>query len=145
MQFPVFIRLRRSFLLQLACLLVALLAASLVLVGPYSMLWQCAGLISIACLWWPAQRRCLVNVPELILLPSGRLHLRSATGEVQDALWQVRAGACIHPWLTVFCLENEQNSPLTVVVMVDSLNRQDFRRLRVFLRWRALPKGGDVV
>ncbi len=50
---------------------------------------------------------------------------------------QLLPGATVHPWLTIIRLKAGSGPRHTLIVTVDSLNRQDFRRLRVFLRWQA--------
>lgn len=39
--------------------------------------------------------------------------------------------------MTVVKLKTEEACSKALIATVDSLNRQDFRRLRVFLRWQA--------
>ena len=50
---------------------------------------------------------------------------------------QLLPGATVHPWLTIIRLKADSGPRHTLIVTVDSLNRRDFRRLRVFLRWQA--------
>ncbi len=42
----------------------------------------------------------------------------------------------IHPWLTVFRLQLANGKRQHIVLTFDSLSAEDFRRLRVFLRWQ---------
>jgi toxin CptA len=44
-------------------------------------------------------------------------------------------GATAHPWLTVLRLADERNT-FRVVIAPDSVAPEEFRRLRVWLRWR---------
>lgn len=56
-----------------------------------------------------------------------------------DANWEnasLDSPLFVHPWLTVFRLRPEGGEAKTIVVTIDSLPAEDFRRLRVFLRWR---------
>lgn len=46
-------------------------------------------------------------------------------------------GASVHPWLVIVRLEIESGQQSTLIAAVDSLKRNDFRRLRTFLRWQA--------
>ena len=48
-----------------------------------------------------------------------------------------RAGATIHPWLSIIRLTTEDGRTATLIATVDSQNRADFRRLRMFMRWQA--------
>ena len=61
------------------------------------------------------------------------------------ALEEAKLGATlfVHPWLTVFRLQTTAGAASTIVVTVDSLPAEDFRRLRVFLRWRLSVSAPD--
>ena len=57
----------------------------------------------------------------------------------QDANWEnatLDSTLFVHPWLTVFRLRPAGGVAKTIVVTIGSLPAEDFRRLRVFLRWR---------
>lgn len=131
MQFPVLIGLRRSFLLPATGLSLLLPVLPLVFLAPHPFPWRIAYLLCCLLVLLAAARSWLRPPLALALLADGRIRLAG-----EEAGRRVLGGTCIHPWLTVFRLENGQKRPLTVVVTVDSLNREDFRRLRVFLRWR---------
>lgn len=63
-----------------------------------------------------------------------------------DTVWEeAKFGATlfVHPWLTVFRLQTTAGAARTIVVTVDSLPAEDFRRLRVFLRWRLSVSAPD--
>jgi toxin CptA len=51
--------------------------------------------------------------------------------------------ATVHPWLTVFALQAEGGQVERLIVAFDSLPAEDFRRLRVFLRWQAEISDGN--
>ena len=78
----------------------------------------------------------LRRVPWLIRLErSGAVSLQTR----QDAHWEnatLDSPLFVHSWLTVFRLRPEGGAAKTIVVTIDSLPAEDFRRLRVFLRWR---------
>ena len=131
MQFPVLIGLRRSLLLPMAGFLLFLPVLPLAFLAPHPLPWRIAYLLCCLLLLLTAARSWLRQPPCLALLADGSIRLAD-----EESGRRVLGGTCIHPWLTVFRLENGQKRPLTVVVTVDSLNREDFRRLRVFLRWR---------
>ena len=136
MQFPVTIRLRRPRSLPLAWALLMLPALWLAMMAPHPPFWRLGW--CLLCLWscgqgWRAWRRLPLN---LVMQADGLIRL-GADGVARRVL----PGACVHPWLTVFRLENGSRRPLTVVVTVDSLEAADFRRLRVFLRWRVSAPG----
>lgn len=50
---------------------------------------------------------------------------------------ELMPGAIVHPWLTVVRLKTDGGRMCTLIATVDNLEREDFRRLRVFLRWQA--------
>ncbi len=69
-------------------------------------------------------------------------------GETDYCPASVLDGALIHPWLTVFRVEI-QSMPrrvYSVVLLTDSLSAENFRQLRVFLRWNTLnlSEAGEV-
>lgn len=49
----------------------------------------------------------------------------------------------VHPWLTVLRLQTEDGRRFSLPLTVDSANSEDFRRLRVFLRWQLGTKHPD--
>ncbi len=73
---------------------------------------------------------------ELRLEPDGSLLLRSGEDEWRPAA--VLAQTSVSPWLSVlrYRLEGEGRAR-SLAVLPDSLPADDFRRLRVWLRWRA--------
>ena len=68
----------------------------------------------------------------------------AASAEFGDA--ELLAGATVHPWLTVARLKMQDGRTHRMLVVADTMNSEDFRRLRVFLRWRAefSAPAGDV-
>jgi toxin CptA len=67
---------------------------------------------------------------------NGDVSLRSIVDN-EYRVAQIMPGATVHPWLTVVRFECPEQPVQTLIVTVDSLKAADFRRLRVFLRWRA--------
>ena len=142
MQFPIQIELRRSRLL--AFLTVAL------------------HVLAIACLWllpWPVLARgVLVLIVALSawhsLRPSPVAGLR--LGE-RGELWILRSGsepaaAAVQPdsavfsWLVVLRVRGERDGRLrSLVLLPDSMSAEQFRLLRLWLRWLASPSGGQSV
>lgn len=43
----------------------------------------------------------------------------------------------VHPWLVSFRVIGEDGRKHSVLLTAETLSAEDFRRLRVFLRWRA--------
>ena len=67
---------------------------------------------------------------------SGRISVAS-DASTQFVAARLLPEASVHPLLTIIRLEVESGRQYTVIAAVDSLNGDDFRRLRVFLRWQA--------
>jgi len=135
-QFPILIGLRRSRFLDLAVLMVALLASA-------SIFWFLgAQLIRIALLFttWAlallAWRNLKPYFQSIRLERSGHIFAVRA-GEADFSRVELEPLSTVHPWLTVIRLKTENGRCNTVIVTVDSLLNTDFRRLRVHLRWQA--------
>lgn len=145
MQFPITIGLHRSCFLDRAVLAVALIASGVILVFPRStailagiLLLTWAGAVLA---WWQLKPA----LAELRLLGDGRLEvLPKGAAEFQPV--RCLPGATVHPWLTVVRIEMPSGQRLTLLATVDTMSQEAFRRLRVFLRWRAdfdaQPPGG---
>ena len=58
-------------------------------------------------------------------------------GQSEFVALRLLPGATVHPWITVLRLRDERDKSHLLVVTRDMTNKSDFRRLRVFLRWRA--------
>lgn len=135
MQLPIVIGLRRSRIL--ACLLwmawglVALVAA----LSPIAMFSKL--LIGLASCWmaFAARKRLQPLVREIRLECDGQISVSLNDG----AFYVVRClpRAVVHPWLTVLRLETKDGGRYMVLFTVDTLAPDIFRRLRVFLRWKA--------
>lgn len=136
MQFPITIGLRRSRFLDLLVVLSALLASGAILLWPLAIAIQLPVLLatwSLAALAW---RRLTPQFSALRLERCGRISVVSDTG-AQFAPARLLPGASVHPWLTIIRLEMESGQQSALIAAVDSLKEDDFRRLRVFLRWQA--------
>ena len=144
MQFPITIGLRRSFFAGSACFGVSVLSAitvgftawpnptaliALVLLGFAS---------AIAC-WRLMSRR----VSAIRLERGGQLVLR-LTDEAQTEVSCSLLSAHVHPLLAVIRCQDELGIVRLLAFYPDSAAKEDLRRLRVFLRWRANLKNDDV-
>jgi toxin CptA len=81
-------------------------------------------------------RKLSPAVSALHLESDGNLAARPC-GKTEFIPVRIRPNATVHPWLTVFQVDTEEGRNLTVIATIDSMQSDDFRRLRVFLRWRA--------
>ncbi len=93
--------------------------------------------VLLAWLWRYRQPGCSA----IRLEASGAISL--LRGEGAFVATQLLPGATVHPWLTVLRLQGADGHTRVLCLTVDSLKKEDFRRLRVFLRWRADFSGVD--
>ncbi len=136
MQLPITIGLHRSRFLDAFIVSGALLASAGALAFPGESLIQ-VGVLSLTCLFafW-AIRQFTSSISAIRLEQNGDISILSISeNEFQAA--KILPGATVHPWLTVVRIKCPERPVLTLIVTVDSLKAADFRRLRVFMRWRA--------
>ena len=135
MQFPMIIGLRRSRLLDAFIVLSALGAIGAAYALPSSIWIQAAILCMTGVIATWAMRQLRPRISSIRLERNGELSLlRNAEKDYVAA--EILPGATVHPWLTVVRLKSDGQPQQTLIVTVDSLKAADFRRLRVFLRWR---------
>ena len=103
---------------------------------PRSTLIQGAILCAICLLATLAWRRLTSKVSAIRLETNGEISLLYPVDQT-FVLAKILPGATVHPWLTVVRLKTDEKPPWALMLTVDSLKAVDFRRLRVFLRWRA--------
>ncbi len=136
MQFPITIGLHRSRFLDLGFGFIALLASGVILTFPQSALFQ---LLIFTAIWVAAGiawRQLSPKCSAIRLEHSGQISVVChGTNDFLPA--ELLPDATVHPWLTVFRLKTESGDAFILFATVDSLKRQNFRRLRVFLRWQA--------
>lgn len=136
MQFPIMIGLHRSRFMDLGLLFVALLASVAALAFPQTTTIQfsvCAAIWVAAGLAW---RELTPKFSAIRLERSGQVFV-ALNGKSEFLAAEILPGATVHLWMTVVKLKTEEAGSKALIATVDSLNRQDFRRLRVFLRWQA--------
>ncbi len=136
MQFPITIGLRRSRFLETFLLLTALLASAVVLAFPQASSFQVALLVAVWLIAYRARQRMLPKFAAVRLEENGRISLIHE-GEQAPVAADLLPGAIAHPWLAAFRLKKEDSRTCALIVAVNSLSAEDFRRLRLFLRWRA--------
>ncbi|MGE5493372.1 MAG: protein YgfX [Actinomycetota bacterium] len=135
MQFPITIGLHRSFFGGVIGALVHGGVAMAIISTPWEP-WIRLGLVMALCvsavLAWRSGRQ---KVAGLRLLDNGRLECRLVgDGEFRPA--ELLPGNTVHPWFAVIRFSVEMVS-VTAVVLPDCTSAEEFRRLRVWLRWRA--------
>lgn len=143
MQLPITIGLHRSRFVAAFVVCSGLLGSLLVLLFPCAALAQGALLLAIWSSAFLAWRQCSPKLSAIRLERDGRLSvLHAAACEFTAA--EPLPGATVHPWLTVLRLKTGEGRIVPLILSGDSLAVDDFRRLRVFLRWRADFSGRDA-
>ena len=116
---------------------VAVAAAFLILFSPW--VWFFRGLLLVALLIVTliSQRKLINPIRGLMLSNEGSLSVRFRGRE--DGFFPVRVlpGATVHPLLVVFRIECEGHESF-LIITPDCIDAKDFRRLRVWLKWRAI-------
>ena len=144
MQLPITIGLHRSSFLGRLIVLVALAASLAVPFFPVGWMLRLALLVAIGVLAVFARISLSRAMPCIRLEADGRISLLDqGLGEPQ--LLQLLPHPVVHPWLTVFRLQASSGATFVMIATIDSLEKDEFRRLRIFLRWRAaltLPNDG---
>lgn len=136
MQFPVTIGLHRSFLAERILLAISLIAASVALAVPWPPIIGALLVLLVAGLGFLAWRGLQPSVSALRLDRDGSIGIRAVgADDFVDANLLPRA--TVHPWLTVCRLAVAVGHPHLLVLAPDSMDGEDYRRLRIFLRWRA--------
>lgn len=135
MQFPIEIGLRRSFLLDVFVILLVLGAALLTIFYPRGFILQFGLLTLVLVLGWHAWRSLSPPFAALRLYKDGRIEVLLA-GANQFTAASLHGNSLVHPLLTVFRLQVPENGCQHVLSLAaDSCRGEDFRRLRVCLRW----------
>jgi hypothetical protein len=133
--FPILIGVRRSRILDIQVGLILVLVSLVAWAFPgdqaVSAIIQILG-IGLASLAWQQMKP---KVCVLRLERSGELSVKRALSEDFSPA-EILSGASVYPWLTVFRLRTDDQALITLTVTVDSMDAEDFRRLRLFLRWR---------
>jgi hypothetical protein len=135
-QLPITIGLHRSRILDVLIFIFALIGSGANLAFSIKPLIQFVLLILVWAVSALAWRQLSTQVSQLRLGRNGEIALLRAGSDVFEAA-NIMSAATVHPWLTVFYLKTAAGPAYTLIVTVDSLKADNFRRLRVFLRWRA--------
>lgn len=144
MQLPITIGLHRSSFQRGFLIVTALLASVVVLFFPRSVAVQAALLLMVWGVTLFSWRRLASPLSAIRLETSGQVQA-AITDSHEFRAATILPGATVHPWLTVLRLEFAAGERCTLLLTPGAMPADDFRRLRVFLRWRAElsdPGGG---
>jgi len=135
-QFPIVIGLRRSRILDVGLLIVVILVSAAILGFQCSPSVRTGLLVAnfIVAAWALLSLRPAIK--EIKIERSGEIFI-SRVGESAFLKATFKPRATIHPLLSIIRLKAEDGRAATIIATVDSLNRDDFRRLRMFMRWQA--------
>ena len=136
MQFPITIGLHRSHFLGRALMSLALLAGGVTLALPWPTAVRAGSFMLVLIVSHFAWQRLEPALSAIRLEKTGHV-LVTVAGSAEFADAELLAGATAHPWLTIVRLKTQDGRTHRVLAAVDSMKTEDFRRLRVFLRWRA--------
>ncbi len=139
MQFPIVIGLHRSLLLSILLVLMHALAALCVVVLPW--LWRCVLWLALA-----YSLRCALRPQRIVglrLAARDRLECLCASGDYVAAT--VLDDSTVFSRLIVLRLRiGEQRRSSSLVLLPDQMPAEQYRLLRLWLRWHAEPKDGGV-
>ena len=133
------IAIRRS--ARLMWLLILAHAGALALLWPLALpLWLKAaiGLTVIASLAFFLNHAALLRAPRAVIAveikEDGSVALQTRRGEWHEC--RLSGDSYVSPWLTLLVLRQENTlTPRYVAILPDNVDAEDFRRLRVWLRW----------
>ena len=134
MQFPIIIGLRRSRFVDGALLAATATGLVAIALTPWAltvlaMLGSAIVLVAVVTV-----KALTPQIRALRIDNDGRISCQIADRS-ELILVRLLPGATVHPWLTVLRLADEQRT-YRVVIAPDSIALEEFRRLRVWLRWR---------
>jgi len=135
-QLPITIGLHRSHFIAVLIGVTAGAASLVVLLFPGPGMVQGAILLAIWGVALLAWRHCSPKFPAIRLERDGRVSIIH-TDDQEFVVAELLPGATAHPLLTVLRLKTAAGGVYPLILTGDSLAADDFRRLRIFLRWRA--------
>lgn len=139
MQFPIFIELRRSHIYSLLTCAMHGAAAACLFAVPLDWHWPAVALLLIASSLW-SSLRCSRFV-SLLLEAKGLSFLDAGGGRLDAALLPE---STVFAWLVVlrFRIDGERKAH-ALTLLPDQMTRNEFRMLRLWLRWNATPRKCD--
>ena len=135
MQFPINIGLRRSRLLSAVLVTIALLAGAVSIVLPWSTPVRGLNFLLVLVVAYVTWQRLEPRLSAIRLERSGEISV-AVVGTPGFVEAELLAGATVHPWLTVVRFNVWDGRRCLLIATVDTMKPEDFRRLRVFLRWQ---------
>lgn len=140
MQFPVSIELHRSRFLSLLLVLFHALASASVFTLPWP--WRLPLLALVAVSFWRTWRPAAIRV--LCLRAADRIDCLLADGS--RATLEVQADSTVFSLLIVLRLRVGEETRITSLSLLpDQMSDEQFRALRLWLRWQANPNAGATV
>ncbi len=136
MQFPIIIGLHRSRFLDGGFGVVLALATLLISLWPQATPFRLLAFAAIAIAGGFAWRRLAPALAAIRLESDGRISVMFH-GDAEFVAVMPLPGAIVHPWLCVVRLKMPDGRVKSLNATVGTINCQNFKRLRVFLRWRA--------
>ena len=141
MQFPIVIGLHRSILLSILLVLMHAVAAACLVVLPWPWLLRGVLLLAVCCSLGYALRS--PGIVGLRLAARDRLECLRANGDHVSAT--VLADSTVFSRLIVLRLRvGEEARVSSLVLLPDQMPAEQFRVLRLWLRWHAEPKNGGT-
>lgn len=136
MQFPIIIGLHRSRILDGVLLGVTVLAIGAFWAWQQALALRLVGMLVVAANYVATRRHLKPSFKFIKLDRSGNIF--ASVGENSEFRAVIALpGASVHSWLSVLRIQDETGTFHTVLATLDTMGRDDFRRLRMFLRWRA--------
>lgn len=140
MQFPITIGLHRSRLLDTLIAVMALFASVSSISFPVSTGYQAALLMMVWLIAALAWHHASSDIRQIRLERNGTLSVRRHLAD-EFLPVSLQPGGTVHPWLIVLRFREESGNTDKLIATVDRINAQNFRILRVFLRWQAKFSG----
>jgi len=140
-QAPMVMRLSPSRIGRAALVATALLALAAIALADLPIHGQAIAALVVVALTLQAWRTSLPVA--LKLHPDGLLELRDAASPWQPV--SLLARSTVSPWLCLLACRAEGSGQVrNLAILPDSLDADDFRQLRVWLRWLAKVEGADA-
>lgn len=145
MQFPITLGLHCSRFLDAALGVTAFAAGVTGLAWPLPIVVRLTILLGILIFYISTRKKLRPLFSAIRIERDGQVSVLQA-GKTEFSSVELLPVAIVHPFLTIVRLKTENGRLYWLIAAVDTLEGQDFRRLRVFLRWRAKFSGqaGDV-